>query len=87
MLRMKKLFPVLALCLMACCGCARHWVMTLTNGTQIDTRGKPKLQKGYYVYKDPLGREGYVYAGRVREMGPASMMEQQKEAFNPGPWK
>jgi|WetSurMetagenome_2_1015567.scaffolds.fasta_scaffold520883_2 hypothetical protein len=59
--------------------------MTLNNGTQIDTHGKPKLKGAFYVYKDPLGREGYVSASKVRELGPASMVERDKERFKPTP--
>jgi hypothetical protein len=80
---MKKLVPVLAICCLALCGCASHYVMTLSNGSQIDTRGKPRLKGAFYVYKDALGREGYVSSSRVREIAPASMVERDKELFKP----
>jgi hypothetical protein len=84
---MKKLVLALAIGCLALCGCARHYVMTLNNGSQIDTHGKPKVKGGFYVYKDALGREGYVSTGRVREIAPASMVERENERFIPTPGK
>jgi hypothetical protein len=80
---MKKLVSALALCCLALCGCARHYVMTLNNGSQIDTHGKPKVKGAFYVYKDALGREGYVSSSRVREIAPASMVDRDTELFKP----
>ena len=57
--------------------------MTMSNGSQIDTHGKPKLKGAFYVYKDALGREGYVSTSRVREIAPASMADRSKEPFKP----
>jgi hypothetical protein len=82
MKRSSLLWLVILVCL---CGCARHWVITLTNGSQIDSKGKPHRKDTYYVYKDALGREQRIPAGRVQEVGPASMVTEEKPAFNPGP--
>jgi hypothetical protein len=56
-------------------GCVRHYIITMDNGSQIYTNGKPKLEGSRYIYKDPLGREGTVSSGRVREIAPASMVK------------
>jgi len=65
-------------------GCAKNYVITLNNGSRINTVGKPKFQKGIYVFEDGLGQKAYVPAGRVREIAPASMMvEQDKTRFDP----
>jgi hypothetical protein len=69
------------------CGCARHYVITLNNGSRIATSSKPRLQRGYYVFKDALGRESYVGAGRVMEIAPASMAEKPETRFIPTPQK
>ena len=81
---MKTRVVILAVGLVALCGCVRHYVMTLNNGSRIDTNGKPKLHGGAYVYKDALGREMSVPVGRVREIAPASMSQQDKGGFTPG---
>jgi hypothetical protein len=67
------LLPVLAgLLLMS--GCARTYVLTLKNGDRIQTQGKPRLEKGFYYYKDASGRDATpVFSGRVTEVAPASM--------------
>lgn len=62
-------------------GCAHPYVLKLQNGTRIVTPGKPKLDHGYYVYKDAKGEVRKIPAGRVREMEPASMAESEKEQF------
>jgi hypothetical protein len=71
---MNKL-PILSAALLALCGCARHYVITLNNGLEIDARGKPKLVGGAYVFKDGVGNERHVPAGSVHEIAPASMMQ------------
>jgi hypothetical protein len=49
-------------------GCAQHYTITLSNGTTLISRGKPRLDKGYYVYKDDSGQPQRVNAMRVREI-------------------
>jgi hypothetical protein len=82
---MKKPLLLLSIGLVTLCGCARHYIITLNNGEQIDARGKPKLKGGAYYYKDPLGREAYVPAGRIREVAPASMSKEAEPRFLPTP--
>ena len=50
-------------------GCVRYKV-TLTNGNEFTTRGKPKLDKAtsVYRYKDSQGKPSMVPALRVREI-------------------
>ena len=64
-------------------GCARTYVITLRNGSRIAAVNKPKLQQGVYIFKDVQGRPSYLPAGRVREISPASMSQDQKSRFNP----
>jgi hypothetical protein len=67
------LFPALA-GLLLLTGCARTYVLTLSNGDRIQTHGKPRLEKGFYYYKDASGRDASpVFSGRVSEIAPASM--------------
>lgn len=84
---MKKSFFLLSLaaCL-ALCGCVgRQYVITTNNGRTIKAASKPKLQGGNWVYKDAAGNPAYVSAGRVREIAPASMVDESKPNFRPTP--
>jgi hypothetical protein len=85
---MKNIVLLLALVSLFLTGCARHYVMTLNNGSRITTKGKPKLQGNDYVYKDVMGQPGAVSSGRVREISPASMSESSSASgFKAGPSK
>ena len=75
------LLPLLGLFLLA--GCARHYVVTLTNGARVTAVGKPRLEGGRYVFKDATGQPASVSAGRVREIAPASMSEDPATTFKP----
>ena len=80
---MNRLLPVvlpLALILLLS-GCARRYVITLTNGTRVTTLGKPKLQQGSYTFKDARGQPAAVPSGRVREIAPASMSKDPNSQF------
>ena len=84
---MRKYILLIPVCLAALCGCARHYVITMNNGTQIGTTSKPRLQGGYYVFKDARGRESVISAGRISEIAPASMVKADKGPFIPTPQK
>lgn len=62
--------PLLALLL---CGCASHYVMKLSNGTEVTTGSKPKLKGSTYYYKVGNGQVVAVPQSRVMEIRPASM--------------
>ena len=62
------------------CSCANHYVVTLNNGGQITSAGKPKHVDGAYQFKDVSGKEQSIPDGRVREVSPASMMDQPAKA-------
>jgi hypothetical protein len=65
-------------------GCAHQYVIKLSNGTKVTTASKPKLKHGYYVYKDAAGNEAKpIPQGRVVEIEPASMAEEEKDQFKP----
>jgi hypothetical protein len=80
---MKRFAFFLLICAAGLTGCARQYVMKLGNGTKIVTASKPKLSHGYYVYKDAAGNLNRVSEGRVVEIQPASMAEEDKNRFAP----
>src|SRR4051794_20720306 len=47
---------VLLLTVVVLTGCVHHYKITLNSGTQIESAGKPRLENGYYYYKDSSGR-------------------------------
>jgi hypothetical protein len=59
------------------------YVIKETNGLQITTPNKPKLENGEYHYKDGYGHDYYVPAGRVREIEPLSMAADEQKQFVP----
>ncbi len=82
---MKRLALIFLVVSAVLCGCAHTYVITLSDGRRITTASKPRLQNGQYTFKDPAGRPSSVPAGRVKEIAPASMAEEQKPMFNSQP--
>lgn len=68
-------------------GCARDYVLTLSNGARVTARSKPRLKNGYYIFKDAQGQPSYVSAGRVTVIEPASMTKSDRPNFGTEPSK
>ena len=79
---MKKYFLPFTVCVGLLAGCARHYHLTLTNGSVIITASKPRLENGSYHFKDASGKVVYVPSFRVREVAPTSMSKGTKSTFN-----
>ncbi len=73
--RLRLLPLLLALALLS--GCARSYVITLSNGGRIVSAGKPRLKNGIYTYEDVRGEKFTVSELRVREIAPASMSQSE----------
>jgi len=82
---MRTWTSLILLSLLSLTGCAHHYVMRLSNGMQVTTTSKPHLDKGMYHYKDARGKKMSMSAGRVVEITPASMAEEQQDRFKPTP--
>ena len=80
---MKQLTSIMALAALCAVGCAHQYKIVLNNGTQVTASHKPKLVHGFYRFKDVNGKEVVIPEGRVQEVGPASMVQDQKAAFKP----
>jgi hypothetical protein len=65
--QMKKTL-ILLMATLALSGCASRYVITMSNGNQVTATTKPRLDRGYYFFKDAQGRNAYVPVGRVREI-------------------
>ena len=84
---MRMLLPTALLGIVLLTGCTRRYVITLNNGNQITSKGKPQLQGNSYIFEDVTGQKGFVPAGRVREIAPASMASPSSSQFKPTPQK
>jgi hypothetical protein len=77
----KTLLPLLA-GLLLLTGCAQTYVIRLTSGERITASNRPRLENGFYHFKDSSGREARpIFASRVREIAPASMTTDPNSAF------
>jgi hypothetical protein len=76
---MKKANLPLLIGLIALTGCAHHYVMKLTGGSEITTASKPRLKDGIYHFKDAKGEEHFIPEGRVREVAPASVVARENK--------
>jgi hypothetical protein len=79
---MKILLLSMLLSVLALSGCARTYVLTLSNGSKITAMGKPKLEGHNYVFKDVAGVETSIPSFRVAEIAPSSMASEDKSDSN-----
>jgi hypothetical protein len=82
---MRKRGVLLLFGLLLLSGCAHQYVMRLNNGTQITTASKPKLERGFWHFKDAKGGDHMIPEGRVREIAPESIAreEDKQNQFKP----
>jgi hypothetical protein len=80
---MKQLTLMTVLVALCAAGCAHQYKLVLNNGVQVTAAHKPKLEHGFYRFKDINGKEVVIPEGRVQEVGPASMIQDQKAGFKP----
>jgi hypothetical protein len=63
-------------------GCAlRYYDVTLTNGTVIGAKSRPRLQNGYYFFTDFAGKEQRLPEHRISEIAP-HVEKAKKSPFN-----
>lgn len=79
----RRIMAMVAVIGLVLTGCARNYVITMNNGRTLNTASKPKLEKGFFVWKDAKGEKQYLSQSRVREVSPASMAKEEKERFKP----
>lgn len=67
---MKQCLRLGAFAILALTGCARHYAITLTNSDTLIAKTKPRLERGYYVFKDTAGKEVRINELKVRQIEP-----------------
>lgn len=80
---MNKILIPLLVGLLVLTGCAHGYVITLNNGERISAANKPHLDRGFYYFKDPAGRQRMFFAGKVKEIAPANMVSDDQPKFIP----
>ncbi len=70
---MNRVLLLSCACLIFTSACAPRYNITLTSGTVVTAKGRPRLEKGsgVYRYTDANGKEAIVPSVRVREIAPA----------------
>jgi hypothetical protein len=61
---------VALLVLAGVCGCATPYLITLNDGSTIQTKDEPKLNRraGFYEFKDVSGKEARVNKDQIQKM-------------------
>jgi hypothetical protein len=74
--------------LVALCGCAHQYLITLRNGDQILCRDQPKLQGTTYHFTDRTGGKDVIAQSRVLKVRAVSVVNaEQKPAIPASPVK
>jgi hypothetical protein len=76
----KSLFLLLA-GLLFFAGCAQNYVIVRSDFSRLYLNNKPKYRDGFYYFKDANGQPDRISAGRVREVAPASMVDDPNSQF------
>jgi hypothetical protein len=79
----RKLALTLLVSLAVLCGCAHQYLVKLSNGDQIISLSKPKLQETSYHFTDGQGVELAVPQNRVVKIETISVVKQEDKPLSP----
>ena len=80
--KVKAAFALLVV-LMGLCGCAHQYLMKFSNGDQMISASKPKLQDGTYHYTDDSGGRYVIPKSRVVEIRAVSVERAEEQPAPP----
>jgi hypothetical protein len=82
--RIKRLLALtLLVSLAVLCGCAHQYLMNLSNGDQIISFSKPKLQGARYHFTDDMGQEHVIPRSRVIKIQTVSVVKEEEKPVSP----
>jgi len=73
----------LLISLAALCGCAHRYLMKLSNGDQIISVSKPKLEGTNYHFRDEAGQECVMPRSRVVRIETGAVAPEEKKTVTP----
>jgi hypothetical protein len=79
----RKLALTLLVSLAVLCGCAHQYLMKLTNGDQIISFSKPKLQETSYHFTDSTGVKHVIPQSRVVKIQTVSVVKEEEKPLSP----
>jgi hypothetical protein len=82
--RIRVIFTLLV-ALIGLCGCAYQYLMKLSNGDQILSSSRPKLQGASYYYTDGTGAKYVIAKSRVVKIRPVSVVKAEEKPASPPP--
>ena len=88
-IRIKRALTLsLLVSLTALCGCAHRYLMKLSNGAQMISISKPKLQGANYHFRSEAGTECVIPKSRVVKIETGAVVKEEKKKPAPtGPKK
>ena len=79
----RKLALTLLVSLAVLCGCAHEYLMKYSNGDQIISFSKPKLQGTNYYFTDGMGLEHVIPQSLVVKIKAVSVVKEQEKPLSP----
>lgn len=80
-----RVVSTLLVALIGLCGCAHQYLMKLSNGDQILSSSKPKLQGANYYYTDDTGAKYVIAKNRVVKIRAVSVVKAEGKPAAPPP--
>ena len=74
---------ILLVSLVGLCGCAHQYLMKLSNGDQIISYSKPKLQESRYHFTGETGEPYVIPQNRVVKIETISVVKEEKKPSSP----
>jgi len=83
----RKLALTLFVSVTGLCGCAHQYLIKFSDGYQVVSTSKPKLQGTSYHFTDEMGDEQVVSQSRVLKIRPVSVVKEQEKPLSPAKLK
>jgi hypothetical protein len=79
----RELALTLLVSLAVLCGCAHQYLMKFSDGYQVVSPSKPKLQGTRYHFTDQMGEEHVVPQSRVVKIETVSAVKEEEKPLSP----